>query len=317
MRRMRRLRKPGLRRMVAETRVSVDDLIQPLFVDERLNESVRIESMPGQERHSLDSLAQEVEELENLGVPAVILFGLPENKDEVGSGAYDPEGIVQKATERIKETTSKIVVIADLCLCEYTSHGHCGLIHGQEISNDETLPLLGKTAVSQARAGADVLAPSGMMDHMVEAIRCALDDEGFSDTPILSYAAKYASSFYGPFREAAESGYSFGDRCGYQMDPANALEALWEVRLDIEEGADMIMVKPAMPYLDVLRMVKDEFGMPTAAYQVSGEYSMIMAAAERGWLDGEKAMLEALTSIKRAGADMILTYYAKEFARRE
>jgi len=303
--------------MVAETRVSVDDLIQPLFVDERLKVPVRIESMPGQSRHSIESLAEEVEVLEELGVPSVILFGLPEKKDEVGSGAYDPAGIVQRAAERIKETTSKIVVIADLCLCEYTSHGHCGVIQGQDVSNDETLPLLGKTAVSQARAGADVVAPSGMMDHMVAAIRGALDEEGFCDTPILSYAAKYASSFYGPFREAAESGYSFGDRCGYQMDPANALEALWEVRLDIEEGADMIMVKPAMPYLDVLRMVKDEFGMPTAAYQVSGEYSMIMAAAERGWIDGEKAMLEALTSIKRAGADMILTYYAKEFARKE
>jgi porphobilinogen synthase len=317
MRRMRRLRKPGLRRMVAETKVSTDDLIMPLFVDERLEKPIKIEAMPGQERHSIESLAKEVEELEELGVPAVILFGIPENKDEVGSGAYDPAGIVQRAAERIKETTSNIVVIADLCLCEYTSHGHCGLIKNQEVANDETLPLLGKTAVSQARAGADVVAPSGMMDHMVAAIREALDDEGFSDTPILSYAAKYASSFYGPFRVAAESGYSFGDRCGYQMDPPNALEALWEVRLDIEEGADMIMVKPAMPYLDVLRMVKDEFGMPTAAYQVSGEYSMIMAAAERGWLDGERAMLEALTSIKRAGADMILTYYAKEFARKE
>ncbi|HPJ83892.1 MAG TPA: porphobilinogen synthase [Methanothrix sp.] len=313
---MRRLRKPGLRRMVAETKVSTDDLIMPLFVDERLEAPIEIGSMPGQSRHSIESLAKEVEELEELGVPAVILFGLPETKDEIGSGAYDPAGVVQRAAERIKETTSKIVVIADLCLCEYTSHGHCGLIRNQEVANDETLPLLGKTAVSQARAGADVVAPSGMMDHMVAAIRAALDDEGFNGTPILSYAAKYASSFYGPFREAAESGYSFGDRSGYQMDPANALEALWEVRLDIEEGADMIMVKPAMPYLDILRMVKDEFGMPTAAYQVSGEYSMIMAAAERGWLDGEKAMLEALTSIKRAGADMILTYYAKEFARK-
>ncbi len=316
MRRMRRLRKPGIRRLVAETKVSTDDLIMPLFVDERLEAPIEIGSMPGQSRHSLDSLAKEVEELEELGVPAVILFGLPEEKDEVGSGAYDPAGVVQRAAERIKETTSKMVVIADLCLCEYTSHGHCGLIHGQEIANDETLPLLGKTAVSQVRAGADVVAPSGMMDHMVAAIRAALDEEGFTDTPILSYAAKYASSFYGPFREAAESEYSFGDRSGYQMDPANALEALWEVRLDIEEGADMIMVKPAMPYLDILRMVKDEFGMPTAAYQVSGEYSMIMAAAERGWLDGEKAMREALTSIKRAGADMILTYYAKEFAKK-
>ncbi len=316
MRRMRRLRKPGLSRMVAETRVSTDDLIMPLFVDERLDAPMRIESMPGQFRHSIESLAREVEGLEELGVPAVILFGLPDKKDEVGSGAWDLAGVVQQAIERIKETTSKVVVIADLCLCEYTSHGHCGVIKNQEVANDETLPLLGKTAVSQARAGADVVAPSGMMDHMVAAIRGALDEEGFGDTPILSYAAKYASSFYGPFREAAESGYAFGDRSGYQMDPANALEALWEVRLDIEEGADMVMVKPAMPYLDILRMVKDEFGMPTAAYQVSGEYSMIMAAAERGWLDGERAMMEALTSIKRAGADMILTYYAKEFARK-
>jgi len=316
MRRMRRLRKPGLSRMVAETRVSTDDLIMPLFVDERLDAPMRIESMPGQFRHSIESLAREVEGLEELGVSAVILFGLPDKKDEVGSGAWDPAGVVQRAIERIKETTSKVVVIADLCLCEYTSHGHCGVIKNQEVANDETLPLLGKTAVSQARAGADVVAPSGMMDHMVAAIRGALDEEGFGDTPILSYAAKYASSFYGPFREAAESGYAFGDRSGYQMDPANALEALWEVRLDIEEGADMVMVKPAMPYLDILRMVKDEFGMPTAAYQVSGEYSMIMAAAERGWLDGERAMMEALTSIKRAGADMILTYYAKEFARK-
>ncbi|OPX82406.1 MAG: delta-aminolevulinic acid dehydratase [Methanosaeta sp. PtaB.Bin087] len=316
MRRMRRLRKPGLSRMVAETRVSTDDLIMPLFVDERLDAPMRIESMPGQFRHSIESLAREVEGLEELGVPAVILFGLPDKKDEVGSGAWDLAGVVQQAIERIKETTSKVVVIADLCLCEYTSHGHCGVIKNQEVANDETLPLLGKTAVSQARAGADVVAPSGMMDHMVAAIRGALDEEGFGATPILSYAAKYASSFYGPFREAAESGYAFGDRSGYQMDPANALEALWEVRLDIEEGADMVMVKPAMPYLDILRMVKDEFGMPTAAYQVSGEYSMIMAAAERGWLDGERAMMEALTSIKRAGADMILTYYAKEFARK-
>jgi len=302
--------------MVAETRVSTDDLIMPLFVDERLDAPMRIESMPGQFRHSIESLAREVEGLEELGVPAVILFGLPDKKDEVGSGAWDLAGVVQQAIERIKETTSKVVVIADLCLCEYTSHGHCGVIKNQEVANDETLPLLGKTAVSQARAGADVVAPSGMMDHMVAAIRGALDEEGFGATPILSYAAKYASSFYGPFREAAESGYAFGDRPGYQMDPANALEALWEVRLDIEEGADMVMVKPAMPYLDILRMVKDEFGMPTAAYQVSGEYSMIMAAAERGWLDGERAMMEALTSIKRAGADMILTYYAKEFARK-
>jgi len=317
MRRMRRLRKPGLRDLVAETRVSTKDLIQPLFVDERLEKPTPIEAMPGQMRHSIESLAEEVGVLENLGVPAVILFGLPKDKDEVGSGAYAPQGIVQKATARIKETTSDILVITDLCLCEYTSHGHCGLISGQEVLNDETLPLLGKTAVTQAQAGADIVAPSGMMDYMVDTIRKALDEEGFSDIPILSYAAKYASAYYGPFREAAESGYAFGDRRGYQMDPANANEAIWEVALDIEEGADMIMVKPAMPYLDVIRMVKDEFKMPTAAYQVSGEYSMIMAAAQNGWLDGKAAMLEALTSIKRAGADMILTYYAKEFAEME
>ncbi|MHC1631044.1 MAG: porphobilinogen synthase [Methanotrichaceae archaeon] len=316
MRRMRRLRKAGLRDLVAETRVSVKDLIQPLFVDERLKEPTKIVAMPGQMRHSIESLAQEAEVLDDLRVPAVMLFGLPKEKDEKGSEAYDPGGIIQKAIARIKETSS-IVVIADLCLCEYTSHGHCGLIRGNEVLNDETLPLLGETAITQARAGADVVAPSGMMDHMVIAIREALDREGFTDTPVLSYAVKYASSFYGPFREAAESGYAFGDRRSYQMDPPNAREALWEVELDIEEGADMVMVKPAMPYLDVLKMVKDEFRMPTAAYQVSGEYSMIMAAAQNGWLDGTQAMLEALTSIKRAGADMILTYYAKEFARIE
>ena len=313
MRRMRRLRKAGLRDLVAETRVNVKDLIQPLFVDERLKEPAAIGAMPGQMRHSTESLVEEVSMLEDLGVPAVILFGLPARKDELGSGAYDPDGIIQKATARIKEVTN-IVVITDLCLCEYTSHGHCGLVRGEEVLNDETLKLLGDTAVSQARAGADVVAPSGMMDHMVAAIREALDLEGFLETPILSYAAKYASSFYGPFREAAESGYAFGDRRGYQMDPPNAKEALLEVELDILEGADMVMVKPAMPYLDVLRMVKDEFGMPTAAFQVSGEYSMIMAAKERGWIDGRAAMMEALTSIKRAGADMILTYYAKEYA---
>jgi len=316
MRRMRRLRKSGLRDLISETRVTAKDLIQPLFVDERLKEPVPIGSMPGQYRHSTESLVREAELLEDLGVPAIILFGLPKKKDEVGSGAYDTQGIIQKAITRIKET-SNIVVMADLCLCEYTNHGHCGLIKGQEVLNDETLPLLGQTAVTQAQAGADVVAPSGMMDHMVATIRSALDQEGFTDIPILSYAAKYASTFYGPFREAAESGYSLGDRRGYQMDPSNAREAMWEVQLDIEEGADMIMVKPALPYLDVVHMVKDEFGMPTAAYQVSGEYCMIMAAAQNGWLDGKSAMLETLTSIKRAGADMILTYYAKEFAKIE
>jgi porphobilinogen synthase len=314
MRRMRRLRKPGIREMVAETRLSLKNMIQPIFVDERISAPKAIEAMPGQFRQSLDSLAAEAAILEDLGVPAVLLFGLPAQKDEVGSAAYDPEGVIQKAARQIKETTD-LIVITDLCLCEYTSHGHCGLIKGETILNDETLPILGEIASSHAEAGADIIAPSGMMDHMVQAIRAALDVDGYTDTPILSYAAKYASTFYGPFREAAESGFAFGDRKGYQMNPANAAEALWEVQLDIEEGADMVMVKPAMPYLDVLRTVKDMFGVPTAAYQVSGEYSMIAAAAERSWLNGEAAFLEALTSIKRAGADMIITYWAKEYAQ--
>lgn len=313
---MRRLRRPGIREMVAETRLSLKDMIQPIFVDERASEPKPIEAMPGQFRQSLESLSAEAGALEDLGVPAVLLFGLPSQKDEVGSGAYDPEGVVQKAVRRIKETTN-LVVITDLCLCEYTSHGHCGLIKGEEVLNDETLTLLGETAVSQAEAGADIIAPSGMMDHMVRAIRAALDLDGYTNTPILSYSAKYASTFYGPFREAAESGFSFGDRRGYQMDPPNAAEALWEVQLDIEEGADMVMVKPAMPYLDIIRMVKDMFGVPTAAYQVSGEYSMIMAAAQNGWLKEDAAFMESLMSIKRAGADMIITYWAKEYAKRE
>ena len=314
MRRMRRLRAPGIREMVAETQLSLKDMIQPIFVDERISLPKAIEAMPGQFRQSLESLAAEAAILEDLGVPAVLLFGLPALKDEVGLGAYDPEGVIQRAVRRIKETCN-LIVITDLCLCEYTSHGHCGLIRGETVLNDETLPILGKIASSHAEAGADIIAPSGMMDHMVRAIRAALDLDGYTDTPILSYAAKYASTFYGPFREAAESGFVFGDRKGYQMNPANAAEALWEVQLDIEEGADMVMVKPAMPYLDILRMVKDMFGVPTAAYQVSGEYSMIAAAAERGWLNEEAAFLEALTCIKRAGADMIITYWAKEYAQ--
>ena len=314
MRRMRRLRAPKIREMVAETHLSCNDLVQPIFVDERITAPKAIESMPGQFRQSLESLPAEAGALEDLGVPAVLLFGLPAQKDEVGSGAYDPHGIIQKAVATIKETTG-LIVITDLCLCEYTSHGHCGLIRGEKVLNDETLPLLGETAVSQAAAGADIVAPSGMMDHMVRAIRASLDLDGYADTPILSYAAKYASTFYGPFREAAESGYAWGDRKGYQMNPANFAEALWEVQLDIEEGADMVMVKPAMPYLDVLRAVKDMFGMPTAAYQVSGEYSMITAAARQGWLDEKAAFLESLTCIRRAGADMIITYWAKEYAR--
>ena len=314
MRRMRRLRAPRIRELVAENALSCRNLVQPIFVDERSSEPQAIASMPGQFRQSLESLMQEAGELEDLGVPAVLLFGLPAHKDESGSGAYDSQGIIQRAVSAIKETTG-LVVITDLCLCEYTSHGHCGLVRGDKVLNDETLPLLGETAASQAAAGADIVAPSGMMDHMVQAIRAALDMDGYTDTPILSYAAKYASTFYGPFREAAESGYAWGDRKSYQMNPANFAEALWEVQLDIEEGADMVMVKPAMPYLDVLRAVKDMFGMPTAAYQVSGEYSMIAAAAKNGWLDERAAFLESLTCIKRAGADLIITYWAKEFAR--
>ena len=312
--RMRRLRQQGIRDIVTETRLSMKNMIQPIFVDAKLSQPKAIDSMPGQQRQSLDSIAEEAADLENLGVPALLLFGLPAHKDEIGSAAYDSQGVIQKAVEKIKETTN-LVVITDLCLCEYTSHGHCGLIRGEKILNDETLPILGEIAVSHAEAGADIIAPSGMMDGMVGAIRAALDLEGYTETPILSYAAKYASTFYGPFREAAESGFAFGDRKGYQMNPANAAEALWEVQLDLEEGADMVMVKPAMPYLDVLRSVKDMFGVPTVAYQVSGEYSMIVAAAERGWLNEGAAFLEALTSIRRAGADMIITYWAKEYAK--
>jgi porphobilinogen synthase len=313
MRRMRRLRAAGIREMVAETQFSLKNLIQPIFVDERLSQPQAIKSMPGQFRQSMESLPAEAGLLEDLGVPAVLLFGLPAQKDEMGTGAYDPLGVIQRAVRTIKETTN-LIVITDLCLCEYTSHGHCGLVRGEKILNDETLPILGEVAVSQAQAGADIIAPSGMMDHMIRAIRGALDLDGFSDTPILSYAAKYASTFYGPFREAAESGFSFGDRRSYQMDPPNAAEALWEVQLDLEEGADMVMVKPAMPYLDVLRAVKDMFGVPTAAYQVSGEYAMIAAAAEQGWLNEQAAFLESLTCIRRAGADMIITYWAKNYA---
>ena len=277
MRRMRRLRKPGIREMVAETRLSLKSMIQPIFVDERIAEPKAIEAMPGQFRQSLESLAVEAGALEDLGIPAVLLFGLPACKDESGSGAYDPQGIIQKAVAAIKENTG-LVVITDLCLCEYTSHGHCGLVRGEKVLNDETLPILGETAVSHAVAGADIVAPSGMMDHMVRAIRAALDVDGYTDTPILSYAAKYASTFYGPFREAAESGYAWGDRKGYQMNPANVRDALREAELDAQEGADILMVKPALAYLDVIRRVKEEFDRPVAAYNVSGEFSMVKAA---------------------------------------
>jgi len=311
--RMRRLRSAPLRRMVRETVLSVDDLIAPLFIDENLEKPQPIASMPGIRRETPESVVNEARELADLGIPAVILFGLPKEKDETGTHAYGDDDVVQNATRAIKaELGDDMVVITDLCLCEYTSHGHCGIVDYEtgEVQNDPTLPLLGKTAVSHARAGADIVAPSGMMDGMVAAIRQALDENGFTNTPIMSYAAKYSSSFYGPFRDAADSGYSFGDRSTYQMDPGNSNEAMREVQQDIEEGADIVMVKPALPYLDLVYRVKHEFGMPTAAYNVSGEYSMIKGAIDQGWLD-ESAIMESLISIKRAGADMILTYFAR------
>ena len=311
--RMRRLRSLPLRRMVRETALSVDDLIAPLFIDENLTKPQPIASMPGIRRETPESVVNEARELAGMGIPAVILFGLPKEKDETGTHAYGDDDVVQNATRAIKaELGDDMVVITDLCLCEYTSHGHCGIVNYKtgDVQNDPTLPILGKTAVSHARAGADIVAPSGMMDGMVAAIRQALDENGFTNTPIMSYAAKYSSSFYGPFRDAADSGYSFGDRSTYQMDPGNSNEAMREVQQDIEEGADIVMVKPALPYLDLVYRVKHEFGMPTAAYNVSGEYSMIKGAVDQGWLD-ESAIMESLISIKRAGADMILTYFAR------
>ncbi len=311
---MRRLRSPKIRDLIAETRLSLHNMIQPLFVDERLSEPKLIDSMPGQSRHSMGSIQKEAGELEDLGVPAVLLFGLPFHKDEVGSASIDNHGVIQESVRKIKEVTG-LTVITDICLCEYTNTGHCGVIRNERVLNDETLPILSAIAVSHAESGADIVAPSGMMDHMVQAIRTALDSDGYTDIPILSYSAKYASNFYGPFREAAESSFTFGDRRSYQMDYANVAEALWEVQLDIEEGTDMVMVKPAMPYLDIIKAVKDQFGMPMAAFQVSGEYSMIMAAAQRCWLNETAAFIETLTSIKRAGADMLITYWAKKFAQ--
>ena len=314
--RMRRLRRtPGLRRAFAEITVAPSDLIAPLFVKEGIDDAIPISSMPGHSQHTLETLVKEARELADRGVAGVILFGIPAAKDATGSQAWSPDGIVQRGLAALKdELGDEAVVIADLCLCEYTSHGHCGVLAGEAVDNDETISLYGRIAASQAAAGADVVAPSGMMDGQVGAIRSALDADGFHEVPILAYAAKYASSFYGPFREAAEGAPQFGDRRSYQQDPANAAEALREVALDVAEGADAVMVKPALPYLDVLRAVKDRFGLPTAAYNVSGEYSMLMATAERGWVDERAATLETLTSIKRAGADLILTYHAKKAA---
>jgi porphobilinogen synthase len=315
--RPRRLRgSEPLRRMVRETLVTVDDLIYPLFVAPGRDVKREIASMPENFHWSLDWLPAEVEEIAGLGIPAVLLFGLPETKDAVGSGAYAEAGIVQQAVRAIKAAVPELLVITDVCLCEYTSHGHCGIVHEGEVLNDPTLELMARTAVSHAAAGADIVAPSDMMDGRVGAIRAALDAEGFTGTPILSYAAKYASAFYGPFREAADSAPQFGDRRGYQMDPGNRREALKEVLLDLQEGADMVMVKPALAYLDVISDVRAATNVPIAAYNVSGEYAMVKAAAERGWLDEDRTVDEILTAIKRAGADLILTYHAKEFARR-
>ncbi|MFQ5664087.1 MAG: porphobilinogen synthase [Terriglobia bacterium] len=314
--RLRRLRRSeALRRFVRETRLTVENLVYPLFVVPGKGVRKEIASMPGVFNLSVDELVKECGEVHRLGIPAIILFGIPEAKDELGAGAYAEDGIIQRAVHAVKKQTPELLVITDVCLCEYTSHGHCGKVESGEVANDPTLELLAKTALSQARAGADMVAPSDMMDGRVGAIRQALDVNGFTHLPILSYAAKYASAFYGPFREAAHSTPQFGDRRGYQMDPANAAEALREVELDIEEGADIVMVKPALPYLDVIHQVRERFGVPVAAYQVSGEYAMIHAAARLGWLDLERTMLETATAIQRAGAQIILTYFAKELAR--
>jgi porphobilinogen synthase len=309
---MRRTR--ALRDLVRETELSPRHLVQPLFVVAGEGVREEVPSMPGIERFSISELVAEATELQAAGIGAVILFGVPASKDEAGSGAYDPEGVVQMAVRALKDAHPDLVVITDVCLCEYTSHGHCGVVRDGEVDNDLTLELLAKTAVSLADAGVDVVAPSDMMDGRVGAIRSQLDEEGHQDVAIVAYSAKYASAFYGPFRDAAESTPEFGDRRGYQMDPANALEGVREAKLDLAEGADVVMVKPATPYLDVIRLVKEETGAPVAAFHVSGEYSMLKAAARNGWLDERPAVLEALTAIRRAGADLVFTYYAKEAA---
>jgi len=315
--RPRRLRaNENLRRMVRETRLSVDQLILPLFACPGRKVERPVSSMPGVAQLSIDRLVEKAKGARDLGIPAVLLFGIPEEKDEAGSDAYSPDGIVQQAVRALKEQVEELTVITDVCLCEYTDHGHCGVIVDGDVDNDTTLDLLAKEALSHAEAGADMVAPSDMMDGRVGSIREALDDEGFAHVPIMAYAAKFASAFYGPFREAAESTPQFGDRRSYQMDPANGDEALREVQLDIDEGADIVMVKPAMAYLDLIWRVKEAFGYPVAAYNVSGEYAMIKAAAANGWIDEERAMMESLTAIRRAGADLIITYFAEAAARK-
>ncbi len=326
--RPRRLRQTeGLRRMVRETTLRADQLIAPLFIRHGAGVSKPILSMPGHSQLSVDTVVREAESIAELGIPAVLLFGIPAQKDEIGSGNFDPEGIVPRAAYAIKKAVPELVIISDMCFCEYTSHGHCGVINTPGtpdydehlcegyLLNDVTRDLLGKSAVVHAQAGADIIAPSGMIDGMISGIRGALDTAGLSNTVIMSYAAKYSSAFYGPFRDAAESPPSFGDRGQYQMDPGNAREALREVALDVEEGADMLMVKPALAYLDIIAKVREQFNLPLAAYQVSGEYSMVKAAAEKGWIDERRVALESLTSIARAGADMIITYWAKDAVR--
>jgi len=315
--RPRRLRRTAtIRALVRETRLSPDDFVYPLFVCEGEGVRREIGSMPGAFNLSIDELVKEVEAARSAGVRSVILFGVPDQKDAAGTQAYSEDGITQRAIRALKREVKDTLVIADNCLCEYTDHGHCGVIEDGEVLNDPTLDLLARTAVSQAEAGADIIAPSNMMDGFVVAIREALDEAGFEHIPIMSYAVKYASGFYGPFREAAQSAPQFGDRRGYQMDPANAREAMHEAELDYQQGADMLMVKPALPYLDIIRGVRERFDLPIAAYQVSGEYAMIKAAARLGWIDEERVAMESLTSIKRAGADIILTYYARELANR-
>ncbi len=313
--RPRRLRQnDAFRRMIRETSLSVDNLIYPLFVVAGKGVRRPISSMPGIYQLSLDELIKEARQVKELRIPAVLLFGIPDKKDEKASQAYDPNGIIQRAVKVLKDQVPDLLVICDVCLCEYMSHGHCGLIKGLDVDNDATLELLARTALSQAKAGADMVAPSDMMDGRVAEIRQALDENGYETVPIMAYSAKYASAFYGPFREAAESAPKFGDRKTYQMDPANVREAIREVSLDVEEGADIIMVKPALAYLDVISKVREEFDLPVAAYNVSGEYAMVKAAAQQGWMDGEKVMMEILYSIRRAGADLIITYFAKEAA---
>jgi porphobilinogen synthase len=314
--RPRRLREsPLLRRMVRETRLGVENLILPLFAVHGRGVRDPVASMQGVSRLSLDELLKEAKDAASMGIPAILLFGVPQSKDPRGSEAYAEDGIVQQAARAVKETIPDLLVITDVCLCQYTSHGHCGLVEDGRIKNDASVELLARVALSHMESGADIVAPSDMMDGRVGAIRETLDEAGYTETPIMAYSAKYASAFYGPFREAAESTPQFGDRRSYQMDPANAAEALREVALDVDEGADIVMVKPALPYLDVIARVRQEFGLPLAAYSVSGEYAMIKAAGRLGWLDEERCMLEALTAIRRAGADLVITYFAREAAR--